>query len=122
MQDIHDKAPKDVKVVLCGNKSDLGEERVVTAAEGGELAEEFGIPYFEASAKTGDNVSLLFMDLTKSIKESRLPRLLEFDSSLSSERRRKDAAKSHESAFRLGRGGESKNGPSAATTFESCCL
>ncbi|XP_018598829.1 ras-related protein Rab-27A-like isoform X1 [Scleropages formosus] len=44
-------------VVLCGNKCDLDDERMVKEREAKELAEKFGIPYFETSAATGHNVS-----------------------------------------------------------------
>lgn len=44
-------------VVLCGNKSDLEEQRMVKEEEAKELAEKYGIPYFETSAANGTNVS-----------------------------------------------------------------
>nr|6HUF_A Chain A, Ras-related protein Rab-27A [Homo sapiens]6HUF_B Chain B, Ras-related protein Rab-27A [Homo sapiens]6HUF_C Chain C, Ras-related protein Rab-27A [Homo sapiens]6HUF_D Chain D, Ras-related protein Rab-27A [Homo sapiens]6HUF_E Chain E, Ras-related protein Rab-27A [Homo sapiens]6HUF_F Chain F, Ras-related protein Rab-27A [Homo sapiens]6HUF_G Chain G, Ras-related protein Rab-27A [Homo sapiens]6HUF_H Chain H, Ras-related protein Rab-27A [Homo sapiens]6HUF_I Chain I, Ras-related protein len=44
-------------IVLCGNKSDLEDERVVAAAEARQLAEHYGIPYFETSAANGTNIS-----------------------------------------------------------------
>ena len=44
-------------VVLIGNKSDLGERRVVNETSAQQLAESLGIKYFETSAKTGDNVN-----------------------------------------------------------------
>ncbi|CAI5793064.1 ras-related protein Rab-27A isoform X1 [Podarcis lilfordi] len=44
-------------VVLCGNKSDLEEQRVVKEEDAKELAEKHGIPYFETSAANGANVS-----------------------------------------------------------------
>ncbi|XP_044294940.1 ras-related protein Rab-27A isoform X2 [Varanus komodoensis] len=44
-------------VVLCGNKSDLEEHRVVKEEDAKELAEKHGFPYFETSAANGANVS-----------------------------------------------------------------
>ncbi|XP_035642951.1 ras-related protein Rab-27A-like [Oncorhynchus keta] len=44
-------------VVLCGNKCDLQEQRVVREDEARELAEKYGIPYFETSAANGQFVS-----------------------------------------------------------------
>lgn len=44
-------------IVLCGNKSDLGEQRVVQEDEARQLAGKYGIPYFETSAANGQNVS-----------------------------------------------------------------
>ncbi|XP_038606217.1 ras-related protein Rab-27A isoform X1 [Tachyglossus aculeatus] len=43
-------------IVLCGNKSDLEEQRVVREEEARDLAEKYGIPYLETSAATGANV------------------------------------------------------------------
>lgn len=42
-------------IVLIGNKSDLA--RQVSMEEAKALSDEFAIPYFETSAKTGDNVN-----------------------------------------------------------------
>ncbi|XP_056135422.1 ras-related protein Rab-27A [Lampris incognitus] len=44
-------------IILCGNKSDLADQRVVSEEEARELAEKYGIPYFETSAASGQNVS-----------------------------------------------------------------
>ncbi|NXC16840.1 RB27A protein, partial [Corythaeola cristata] len=44
-------------IVLCGNKSDLEDQRMVKEEEAKELAEKYGIPYFETSAANGNNVS-----------------------------------------------------------------
>ncbi|KAG7473292.1 hypothetical protein MATL_G00094190 [Megalops atlanticus] len=44
-------------IVLCGNKCDLEDQRVVKEEEAKELAEKYGIPYFETSAANGHNVS-----------------------------------------------------------------
>ncbi|CAL1604052.1 unnamed protein product [Knipowitschia caucasica] len=44
-------------IVLCGNKCDLSDLRAVSEDEARELAEKYGIPYFETSAASGHNVS-----------------------------------------------------------------
>ncbi|XP_013883277.1 ras-related protein Rab-27A [Austrofundulus limnaeus] len=44
-------------VVLCGNKCDLSDQRAVSEKEARELAEKYGVPYFETSAASGQNVS-----------------------------------------------------------------
>ncbi|KAI5097911.1 ras-related protein Rab-27A [Silurus meridionalis] len=44
-------------IVLCGNKCDLDDQRFVKEEEARELAEKYGIPYFETSAANGENVS-----------------------------------------------------------------
>jgi len=43
-------------MVLVGTKADLDHCRWVTYDDGKSLADEFGIPFFEVSAKTGLNV------------------------------------------------------------------
>ncbi|KAG9341157.1 hypothetical protein JZ751_019596 [Albula glossodonta] len=44
-------------IVLCGNKWDLEDQRVVKEEEAHELAAKYGIPYFETSAADGQNVA-----------------------------------------------------------------
>uniref|UniRef100_A0A3Q2TLC1 small monomeric GTPase n=1 Tax=Fundulus heteroclitus TaxID=8078 RepID=A0A3Q2TLC1_FUNHE len=44
-------------VVLCGNKCDLSDQRAVSQDEARQLAEKYGITYFETSAASGQNVS-----------------------------------------------------------------
>ncbi|KAI5729016.1 hypothetical protein M8J77_024228 [Diaphorina citri] len=43
-------------IVICGNKIDLVDSRVVSEKEAAELATKFGIKYFEVSSATGHNV------------------------------------------------------------------
>ncbi|XP_030232940.1 ras-related protein Rab-27A [Gadus morhua] len=43
-------------IVLCGNKCDLSEQRAVKEEEARDLADKYGIPYFETSAANGQNV------------------------------------------------------------------
>jgi small GTP-binding protein len=59
MKQIENHAAKDVVKILVANKVD-SEHRVVSEEEGKELAKEFGCPYFETSAKTGQNIDLIF--------------------------------------------------------------
>lgn len=43
--------------ILVGNKSDMDKgRRAVSYGAGEQLAREYGIPFFETSAKTGSNV------------------------------------------------------------------
>ncbi|XP_038670036.1 ras-related protein Rab-27A [Scyliorhinus canicula] len=44
-------------IVLCGNKCDLEDQRAVKEAAAKELAEKYGLPYFETSAATASNVN-----------------------------------------------------------------
>ena len=72
MRDIKTRAPPDCDIVLCGNKSDLDNDRVVTAEEGKQLAEEYGVQFFETSALTGNNVEKMFTALATTIKHKRI--------------------------------------------------
>jgi len=63
------KDSEEVAMILVGNKSDLVKERQVPTQEGKEVAQEFGCPFLETSAKTGENVAecmrLLFLEIRK---------------------------------------------------------
>ncbi|XP_026676223.1 ras-related protein Rab-27B-like [Diaphorina citri] len=45
-------------IVICGNKIDLVDSRVVSEKEAAELATKFGIKYFEVSSATGQEISI----------------------------------------------------------------
>lgn len=72
MRDIQTRAPPDCDIVLCGNKSDLEHDRVVTYDEGKRLADEYGVQFFETSALTGHNVESMFTALATTIKHKRI--------------------------------------------------
>ena len=71
IKQIETHAAKDVCKVLVANKCDLEDERVVSKEEGQQLADEYGLPFFEASAKARINVNELFFDIAKNIVASR---------------------------------------------------
>ena len=69
IQDIRQEvSPKSI-IFLIGNKIDLTDQRKLSKEQGEELAEEFKIPFFEASAKSGDNVDEVFKALYEKIIE-----------------------------------------------------
>merc|ERR1711943_54512 len=49
------KGKEEVPLVLIGSKCDLESSRVVSSSEGQELAQKWGCPFFETSAKTEAN-------------------------------------------------------------------
>jgi len=59
--------------ILVGNKLDLADKRVVSEAEGQQLANELKLPFSEASAKTGANVEKIFLDLATACVSKELP-------------------------------------------------
>jgi len=68
MKQIEQHADVGVSKLLVGNKSDLSSQRVVTYEEGEALANEFHMPFFEASAQTNQNVTQAFMKLASDVK------------------------------------------------------
>ena len=60
IEDCRNQSPKTIYLILVGNKSDLEESRQVTLEEGQELADKYGIEFYETSAKTGKNVEEIF--------------------------------------------------------------
>ena len=59
------KAKNKVPIILVGNQCDLEEEREVTISEGYELANLFGCPFYETSAKVRVNVEEVFHELVR---------------------------------------------------------
>ena len=57
--------------MLVGNKCDMTDEKMIEAEQGADLAKEFGMQFFETSAKTGLNVQEAFIYLAQKVKEKR---------------------------------------------------
>jgi len=56
INDVRELANKEVCILVCGNKSDLVEERVVQSEEASRLCSSLGVSYCETSALTGEKV------------------------------------------------------------------
>jgi len=77
MRNIEQHAADNVNKILVGNKADMDEsKRAVPTAKGQALADEYGVKFFETSAKTNLNVENVFFTIAREIKQ----RLAETDS------------------------------------------
>ncbi|KAK3007402.1 hypothetical protein RJ639_017170 [Escallonia herrerae] len=63
-------ASDNVNKILVGNKADMDEsKRAVPTSKGQALADEYGIKFFETSAKTNLNVEQVFFSIARDIKQ-----------------------------------------------------
>ena len=69
MTQIRNLSPPDVKVILVANKSDCHTERVISRDQGITVAQQYRIPFFECSAKTGENVNEIFEKMSEAVLE-----------------------------------------------------
>lgn len=69
MSDIRDNAEKNSEVIVVGNKSDLDENRQVEKEEANKYAEMNNVEYYEASAKDGTNIWLIFETLSRNMNK-----------------------------------------------------
>ena len=67
LDELNSKGPRDVVFCILANKADLTADRVVKYEDAKDLAGDN--LYYEVSAKTGNNVSLAFEQLTEGILE-----------------------------------------------------
>ena len=67
MKQIKTNAAENVVTLLIANKCDVN-DRQVEKSEGQRIADQYGIKFFETSAKEGINVQEAFYDLARQIK------------------------------------------------------
>ena len=77
---IKEEVSEKVTIILVANKIDCNEERKVSTIEGKNIANEYGLQFFETSAKSGENINESFNYLIKKsveiyvLKENKLTR------------------------------------------------
>ncbi|PVU92593.1 hypothetical protein BB561_003732 [Smittium simulii] len=67
IEDARQERGQEVILVLVGNKTDLGDKRVVSTEEGEKRARETGAMFMETSAKAGHNVKELFKKIARAL-------------------------------------------------------
>lgn len=65
IKNIDEHASEGVNKILVGNKCDCEEKKVISREQGQALADEYGIPFLETSAKSNINVEEGFFTLAK---------------------------------------------------------
>ena len=68
IKNIKQHASENVRKILLGNKCDVEEKRAISTERGQALADEYGIQFYETSAKSGKNVEEAFFTLAKDIR------------------------------------------------------
>ncbi|PVG00919.1 putative GTP-binding protein ypt5 [Serendipita vermifera] len=67
IRELQRQADPSIIIALCGNKTDLAARRQVTQEEAQKYAQEEGLMWCEASAKTGEGVQDIFMAIAKKL-------------------------------------------------------
>eukprot|EP00116_Pleurobrachia_bachei_P010217 sb/3470479/ len=70
VKELDRQARKDIVIALAGNKSDLSSKRMVEYEEGKAYAAEHNLIFMETSAKTGDNVSNVFVEIAQALPKN----------------------------------------------------
>ena len=64
--------PKSITIIILANKIDLKELREVPYEDGQELADSYNFPFFETSAKTGENITEAFQYMAENIHRRKM--------------------------------------------------
>lgn len=72
LTDIKDKVPSTAYIIIAGNKLDMDNKRQVSTDEIKAFADSKGLKFVETSAKTGQNIKLLFDIITSSLYDTNI--------------------------------------------------
>ena len=72
MESIQKHGQANVAMILVGNKCDMKDERKVYEAEARALAKQFGMNYYDVSAKENLNIDEVFVDLMEQVATTRM--------------------------------------------------
>ena len=67
VRELQRQARPDIVIALAGNKSDLGQKRLVEYEEANAYAEENGLLFMETSAKNANNVNEIFLAIARKL-------------------------------------------------------
>ena len=67
LADMREHGPEHTVIMLVGNKCDLVDQRKIAYNDSKNFANNSGIDYIEVSALTGENIKVIFEELTKSM-------------------------------------------------------
>ena len=70
IEQIREEVGDKVSIILVGNKIDEVDGRKVKTEEGEKVANEIGLSFFECSAKTGENIDMIFNEMVKKTVEA----------------------------------------------------
>lgn len=101
VKELQRQARPDIVIALAGNKSDLGQRRVVEYEEAAAYAEENGLLFMETSAKNANNVNEIFLAIAR-----KLPR-------------DQDAGSTQPGGIRPGQSGENQG--EGSSKLSTCC-
>jgi Ras-related protein Rab-1A len=71
MKEIDRLATPECCRCLVGNKADLAEKRVVSTEEGRALANRYGVPFMETSARANTHIDQVFLSLASTMERQR---------------------------------------------------
>ena len=119
---IEQHATDDVVKILVANKTDLP-NKVIETERGEQLAAEYGLNFFETSAKTGDNINELFYAIAQKIMKDK-PQLTATNSGASQQSTRMATANNSaysQSESRQGLQLGSNNSQAQQSNQNQCC-